>query len=274
MSDTTQAPLGAEPVSSSSTSTSTGSTPNTPSVDSSASTSPVRLTPDTMVDIDGKPVKFSDHVRGFQSQATRASQRAAELERKLAEREQAIERYERQQRQGPQGPQGDPLAGLREMPYLDGNAAASIVQSFAAEFNQRDQILLGALKQLQKIQQIVGGLHESSATQSFDAKISGWLRDGGYPDEYGDLAKEIYLAYEGDDLDNEFPRIFAARVSQIEAAQEKRRQVKAEQARRAPFVPGRGGNAQPSKPLTLDPRNSARADAEALWESMQFGSGT
>lgn len=276
MSDTFNAPIGAEPVNTQ-TENQSNTTPN-PASEPQA----IELKDDSLVRIPGvdKPVKWTDHVRGFQSQATKASQRAAELERKYNEAQQAIQRYEQQQRQAQaqqqpqQNPQGDFIGKLRSEPYLTGDMAAKVVENIITELNTRDQYTLAMLKEMKRLRDIVGGLNETSVMSGFDQKIGKWLDEGGYPKEYADLAKEIYLAYEGDDLDNEFPQIFKARVEQIEAAFEAKRRQAADAARKAPFVPGKGGTATPNKPLSLKVGNSAREDAEALWESMQFGQGT
>lgn len=270
-----QAPMGAELATPSNNSPDTNSqVPNTNS-DSQAPTA-IELKEDSLVRIPGvdKPVKWTDHVRGFQSQATKASQRAAQLERTLQEREAAIQRYEQQQRQiqqQTQGSQGDPLAELASAPYVTGAQTAEIVRGLVGELQQRDQFLMGLMQAVKKIQGVVGGLNETHTMSSFDSKINNWLKEGGYSEDYADLAKEIYLAYTGDDLDSEFPQIFKARVEQIEGAIERKRRAAVEAARRAPFVPGKGGEARPSKPLTLNPRNTARQDAEELWEQINGG---
>lgn len=274
MNDVVAAPTGAEPAAN----PTLGS--EAPAPAAPAEPTAFDLADDSLIRIKGsdKPVKFSDHVRGFQSQATKASQRAAELERKLAEREQAIQRYEQQQRQAQSQSQSaqvqDTLSALRQAPYISGEQAAQIVGSIASELGVRDQYILQAYKEIKRLRDVVGGLHESSTTSSFDSKISKWLTEGGYPVEFTDLAKEIYLAYEGDDLDAEFPNIFRQRYEQIQAAIEGQRRAAAEKAKRVPFVPGKGAAPGPSKPLTLNPRNSASQDAEALWEQIQLGSGT
>src|SRR5690242_20616860 len=41
-----------------------------------------------------KPIKFSEHVKGFQANYTKAAQRAAQLERQLQEREQRLQQIE------------------------------------------------------------------------------------------------------------------------------------------------------------------------------------
>ena len=218
-----------------------------------------------------KPVKFGEHVRGFQSQFTKASQKAAQLEKDLAQERALRQRHEQalNQRQsgGPQGQSPDVFEALRALPYLTGEDAVTVVQSIAQQIQQRDQILLGALRQMQQMQGIVKGLHESSTGSSFDAKISKWLQDGGYPAEAADLAKEIYLAYEGDDLDTEFPQIFANRWKQIETLLDGRRAAKIQANKKMPFLPGKGGQANPSKPLEIKPNATAREVADELWNA-------
>jgi hypothetical protein len=276
MSDSIQAPMGTELSTPAATPDQSVGNPNT----SSVATTPeaIELKEDSLVRIPGvdKPVKWNDHVRGFQSQATKASQRAADLERKYQEAQQSLQRYEQMQRQGQAPQQGgpDPLADLAAAPYITGQQQAEILRGLATEFQQRDQFLLGMMKAVQQLQKQLSPVLEQTSMSSFDQKIDRWLQEGGYPKEYSDLAKEIYLAYTGDDLDNEFPTIFKSRVEQIEAAIEAKRRSAAEQARRAPFVPGRGGEARPSSPLKLNVRNTAREDAENLWEAMQAGQGT
>jgi hypothetical protein len=239
---------------------------------------PIDLDDNALIRVKGsdKPVKFSDHVKGFQSQFTKASQKAAQLERALAEREEKIRQYEAAQQQAQRQPQGqaeDVYASLRQLPYLTGEDAVGVVESIGQQLRQRDMVLMGALKQMQEMQKRLGTLHESHSSQSFESKIQGFLQQGGYDSGYADLAREIYLAYEGDDLDSEFPQIFASRVEQIEKLIEAKRQAKINANRKQPFVPGKGGQTSPSKPLQLKANASAKEITEELWESMQ-NSGT
>lgn len=216
-----------------------------------------------------KPVKYGEHVKGLQSQFTKASQRAAQLERELAQERAERSKYQQQQQTQQQAPANneDVYASLRALPYLSGEDAVNVVQSIGEQLRQRDMVLLGALKQMQQMQKIVSTLGETHSSQSFESKINGFLQQGGYDSGYADLAKEIYLAYEGDDLDNEFPQIFASRVEQIEKLIEAKRAGKLAQARKQPFVPGKGGQAHPSKPLQIKPNASAREIADELFGS-------
>lgn len=222
-----------------------------------------------------KPVKFGEYSRGFQSQFTRASQKAAQLQRELEQERQARQRYEQErQRAAQQGGQAQPdvYAKLRELPYLTGEEAVGVVQSIGREIQQRDYIMAAALKELQGLKKLVSGLHESSSDAQFESKIGKFLADAGYDAQHEglrDLAKEIYLAYEGDDLDYEFPRIFGERMTQIEKFFEARRQAASSKARSNPFVPGRGGVATPSKPLQMNPAASPKEVVDQLWEQLQ-----
>ena len=213
-----------------------------------------------------KPVKLGDHVRGFQAQHTKAAQEAARLKRELDNERIQRQRYEQERgRQARPDAQPDVFESLSKLPYLTGEDAVGVVKSIGAQIQQRDQILLAALKQMQQMKQMLGGMHETHSNTEFDSYISRVLTEGGYGQEYGDLAKEIYLAYEGDDLRQEFPRIFADRVNAMEKAFEAKRQAKINSARKAPFVPGKGGQASPSKPLEMKPSASAREIADELW---------
>lgn len=220
-----------------------------------------------------KPVKFGEHVRGFQSQWTKAAQKAAGLEKQLQERNAEIARYREEQQRAqirPQQGQGqpDPLDELAKLPYLSGQDARRLVQGIGEQIKQRDQVLLGVLKKMQQIQGTVGGLHNASSNQAFEGKITRWLSEGGYPPEAKNLAKEIYLAYEGDDLDDEFPRIFGERWSEIEKIIEARKAAAVAGARKQPFIPGKGGNAHPSKPLDVKANSSSKELADLLFSGM------
>lgn len=257
------APIGADPVQS------------VPADQGDSTPKPIELKDDTYV-VDpksGKPVKYSEYNRTFQSQFTRASQEAARYKQELlnerAQRE-AIERANQQNRQnGP--PQEGIYDRLKSLTYLSGEQAAEVVQSIGQELHKRDQILTLLTKELLNVKQIAGNLHGQSTTQQFGNKINQWVTEAGYdPKAPGmtDLAQEIYLAYTGDDLDEQFPRIFTERLKQMEAIYEARRQAAIQKARGGPFLPGgRGGNASPSRPLEIDPKANPRQIADALWHS-------
>lgn len=226
-----------------------------------------------------KPIKFKEYGRSFQAQATKAAQERARIEKELARERGLRERYEAERRlaeqqRGQGGQQNDLLSQLEQLPYLDGKYAKQVVEAIGHEIKQRDQILVTAVKELQRLRSIVSGLHSTHTNQSFDAKVTKWLTDGGYPLEAKELAKDIYLAYEGDDLDQDFPRIFSERWEQIQQIIETQRQSKLNAARKQPFIPGRGGNVKPSKPLEIKPDIGRKELTDLLFNMAQEGPGT
>jgi hypothetical protein len=227
-----------------------------------------------------KPVKYGEHVRGFQSQFTKASQRAAALERELQAERQQRQRYEQERQQAQRqtqqgGGQNDVYGQLEQLAYLSGPDAVGVLRHIESSISQRDRIILGMAQQMKAMQDRLGGLYETHTNNSFESKIGKILQDNGLdPQAYGDIAKEIYLAYEGDDLDAEFPRIFTDRINQLRRAFEAEKAAAVARNRQNRFVPGKGGVAGPSKPLQLKANASAAEIADQLWDSMQDGSGT
>ena len=257
----TPAPLGTEPV-------------PQPTSTAVAEPSYIDIDDDKLIRVKGqeKPVKFGDHVRGFQAQATRASQEAAQLRRQLqqvqvAQKQVEQERQQReyQARQAAQGQEPDVLESLKALPYLSGEAAAEVVGSIADQIKQRDMVLLAALQQMKTMQGQLRELYGNHTNSAFDGKIQKWITDGGYPPEAAELAKEVYLAYEGDDLDQEFPQIFKARWEQLNRILNNQREAAVRKAKQVPWVPGKGGATGPTKPTEMPANASARQVADALW---------
>lgn len=231
-----------------------------------------------------KPISVKD-LRTFQSNWTRSSQEVARLreqiqrfqaEKQQAERQRAAEQQRVNQGQGQQA-QPDVFAQLAQLPYLSGQDGKAMAEAITGQIRQRDQVLMAAVQEIARQRAIVEQLQGGATSQAFDAKISKWLTDGGYPNDPAvvDLAKEVYLAYEGDNLDYEFPEMFRARWEGVKRVLEAERQAKVNAARKPAFVPGRGGTVGPSRPLQLDPKLSARDSAEQIWEQFYGpGSGT
>lgn len=254
-----------------------GGTPNPSGGTPSAAIEPSAIDVDdnVLIRVKGsdKPVKFGEHVRGFQSQFTRASQEAARLKGELAKRDQRLQQFERERQAAQsrqQGNQGNELVDqLKTLPYLSGEQAHQVIQGIGEQFKQRDMVLLAALNQVKQMKSVLDGLHGNHINSSFEGKISKWIDEGGYPKELTNWAKELYLAYEGDDLDQEFPRILKERYEEVNKALNAQREAKVRAARQT-FVPGKGGNGSPSKPLEFKGNESAKDIADRLWS--QFGS--
>lgn len=263
---------------------SSGNAASAPAVASTPSE--VEVDENTPIRIKGqeKPFSYKD-VRGFQAQFTRASQEAARLKQELQKEKTQRESFEKQRQQAAQGQQPNPadqlLGQIKSLPYLSGEQAANvigqIINGTGEQLRQRDAILYAALQQMKQMRDTLQTLNQSHVTSAFDGKINRWLKDGGYPVDSDtiELAKTIYLAHEGEDLDQEFPTIFKnywERLNRSVTAQREGAARKAREARQ--FVPGKGGAAGPSSPLGLKGNESPKDIAEKLWANFGGGSET
>jgi hypothetical protein len=253
------APVGTVPASPAGTPTSPVSEPT-----------PIDLDDNALIRIKGAkdPVKFGEHVKGLQAQMTKAAQRAAQFERQLQAEREARSRAEAaaQQRSNPAQAGGeDVFAALRALPYLKGEDAVQLVREIGEEIRQRDYVTLAALKKLNEIQGYVNELRTSSSESAHEAKLKSWLADWGYPTEAFDLAKTVYAAWEGEDLDSEFQNIFEQHWQLAEKVIDARRQAKLDSARKPRFVPGRGGDVKPSRPLDIKAEASSKQVADELF---------
>ena len=253
---------------------------NTPSV--------IDISDDTMVRLPGAkdPVRYGDHYRNFQSEFTKRSQDAQRLRQQVQQAQQKIKEFESRQRQQ-QNPQGQPAqqsklqelaSNLKSLTYLNGEQAASVVDhvmqemaSSQQELHKRDTALALMYRQMKSMDQQLKQLYSQHTNTSFDSKITRFVKDSGLPEKAADWAKKLYLAYEGDDLDQEFPKILKQEWEAIGGLVRDTEKQKLERARQVPFVPGRGGNGTPSKPLEGFAKKSAKDIADAFWPGMVDG---
>ena len=246
----------------------------------------VELTEDSMVRLPGAkdPVRYGDHYRGFQSEFTKRAQEVSRLRQEHQKLQQQLQDYQRRMQAGerPQQQAPNPSAELaqqlKSLTYLKGEDAAKVVEHITAQLGARDAALkqrdlaLGLLyKKLQQVGQTVQQLNRVHNNSSFESKISKFVKDAGLPEKATNWAQELYVAYEGDDLDQEFPRILKERWEQLTGLHEEARKAKIEQARRLPFVPGKGGNGSASRPLENLAKASAKDIADAMWPGMVDG---
>lgn len=221
----------------------------------------------------GKPIKYSEAFKGFQSEHTKATQKAAALERTLAERNARLEALERdaQRARQPQGNSGvqEQLRQLSEAPYVTGAQLANILVGTANALKQRDEQTSQLLQVIGALKSHVDSLVGQSTNSAFDGRIAGWLKEAGMPADAAEWAKEVYLAYEPTpELDAEFPGILTARWKQLTGLFESGRKAQLANARKTPWVPGKAGNVGPTAPTKMSGRESPKDVADQVWEAM------
>jgi hypothetical protein len=245
----------------------------------------IDLSEDSMVRLPGAkdPVRYGDHYRGFQSEFTKRAQAAKTAETRAAQLQQQLAEYQRRsQSQAQQTQQPNKLKALgeqlRSLTYLSGEQAAGVVGQLTEQFGAYEQALakrdtaLGLMyKRMMQMDQTLQGLNSTQTNASFETKINEFAKAGHIPEKLIPRVKELYLAYEGDDLDQEFPRILSEWYEDIKTVSRDTERQRVEGARRNPFVPGQGGNASPGQKLQTHARSSAKEIADAFWPGMVDG---
>ncbi len=256
--------------------------------DTTSTPTPIELKNDSFVKIPGqeKPVQFDKWYRGLQGELTRKSQAVSSLTERVSQAEskindmggkysQALDQIKSLTASGRIDKQ-DALEAVKQLPYLTGEQAAQLVGQLKQELGgvsgaltKRDEAILLLAQITQEMRTQLGQFTQGKASQDFDSKIKGFVKDAGYGDDLVDFAKELYLAYEGDDLDQEFPSILANRVKSLQTSFASQQKKAAAAAKPRPWVPGKGGNASPSQPLRNKfAKASPKEITDSLWDTL------
>ena len=279
------APLGAEPAAPSGTQ------------DLATNQSSVRdFGDDDLVRIQGsdKPIKYGDLYKRMQGDYTRKQQELrADIARERAEIANARQHNEQlaasllaRQNQPQATPGADNaakfLSALGQRQSVSGQDMVQILGMIKDEgfgnvvrgFEARDTVIKALYNKIVALEKVTGSVSQDRANTAFEAKIDGWLKDLDLGPEYKDLAMETYLAHEGADLDEQFPSILSSRVDTLHKAWQSREKQRVEAARNPRFsLPGKGGSAAPGKPLQLSGRESAKQQADMIWDALQAQDG-
>ena len=250
------------------------------------------LSDDTLVRIPGQtePVKYGDLYKRLQADHTRKTTAAAQARQKYEQERQTWERQKQQEEtylkslaaqliaqrgNGNTQPSGF-VDELSQLQYLDGKAAAKLMQHIQTEgfgpvvsaIQERDKVIQQLYQQVLDLSKQFKGFSQQSQGQQFEGKIRNFVKATGLPDSATDYAKRLYLAYEGDDLDQEFPDILRDawnRDANLLRQADKQRV----QAARAPGVPGKGGSGTPGGKAGLTGRENAKDTTNFLWDYIQ-----
>jgi hypothetical protein len=246
-----------------------GGSPQTGSPAGGAAPTPISLSDDALIVPPGgkDPVKYSDFIRGYipQSEWTKRNQ-ALSREREEFEkrREAATQRLIEEARRiaalqgGGQQP-ADPLASIREAPYVDGPTLAGLAEAIEQRglkplydaLQQRDRALLLMNKRMEQMGKLLSQLTSRNQDDVVNQRISRVREQLGIPEdpEAVELLKDLYSAYEDDGtLDQEFPDLARRRLEGMRKLIRRMDKEEAERARRQ-LIPGRGGNGTPGQPL-------------------------
>lgn len=257
-----------------------------PATDIKAEPSVVELKEDMLVKLPGsdKPTKYGDWFRGFQGRYTEATQARSALQREVQAQRERLEALQQEAQRyraalDLKPPQENPANKLREqlkgLPYLKGEEAAQLAEALYGEvegtskkLQVRDQAIRLLAQELVQMKEMLGGLTSRAAETDFQSKIERYRAQLGLPEESRDFLSELYSAYTGDQWDEEFPEVARQRWEQLQGLFTTLQKKRVEDARRARFIPGKGGQVTPGKGGPIDTSQmSAKEAADALFET-------
>ena len=235
---------------------------------------PISLADDTPLTIDGKTTTWKDYRTGnfvpkseFENvrQATRS-----EIERNLR----ALAAKMNLKPQAQPQPRVDPFAKVRGLPIVDGDTVAQLAEAGFGQIGQtlqQQQTLINQLaQQLKKMQGGVGTLAKERAGQERTSRVSEAISSlgEGYDAKdpfLNDVAQDLLDAWEFEKPD-EFPKMLATRLSQMEKFIRARDKAKLDNAKKRVFVRS-GGSATANG----TPRFNPKADVANIADQF-FGS--
>ena len=175
----------------------------------------------------------------------------------MQQQQQMQQRYAQQQSQQQQAQQGQAqnkqlLEQLREMSYLDGGTAATVVERLINEgiaplqqaLQQRDQALAQMYKEHRELRDGLGKHTTKTAEADLTQRFSKMREEHGLPDEEwaNQYLQDVWYSHEGDGLANEYPEMVRARLESVRKGirDMDRATAVAAKTKASPF-PGKGG---------------------------------
>lgn len=268
--------------------------PATPSATPSAEPTPIKLTEEASVLLPGsdKPVKYGEWFRGFQQKHTEATTQRSKLNQQLqqiaAERKAEQEELTRlrefvsrgqAQRQQPPSPLSALAGDIKKLQYLNGEDGEKLLSSIDSQFSQlqqsiqqRDRVFQLVAQRMAEQQKAIDAITNRHSESDIKGLWNKAIQEHGLPEDAEEFAEMVWLSHEGDGLRDEYPTLLKEKWDKLAAAVRAADKRRADEARRARFVPGKGGVATPSKPYDPGTKTSAEI-ADDLWPMIQKASG-
>jgi chromosome segregation ATPase len=241
--------------------------------------------PEVQAEYTKKTQELAEERKSWDAERTQQTQQlqqyAQQLQQQQYARQAAQQQAQQTQQQSQQG-QGNTstmLDQLRQMPYLDGNTAAQLMERMIGEginplnqaLQQRDQALAKLYKDYKQLRDSVGQSQGKQAAQDLDARLTKVREEQGLPntDVVNDLMRDVYYSHEGDTLDQDFPDMLRKRWEGIQKVIRDSDRATAKKAKESPF-PSKGGEVSPTSGKTGGYK-SPEERANELWPMLNPG---
>jgi hypothetical protein len=148
-------------------------------------------------------------------------------------------------------PTNELLTQLREMQYLDGPTAATLVERIMQEginplsqaIHQRDQALAHLYKEYKSVKEGLGQHTSAKAETEMSQRFVKLREDHQLPDEpwVNEYLQDVYYSHEGNDLNTEYPNMVRQRLDTMRKGFREMDRKAAETARSQSSFPAKGG---------------------------------
>jgi len=234
---------------------------------------------ETQAEYTKKTQALADERKQWDSQRTQQQQQLQQYAQQLQQQQyaaQAAQQYAPQQQQQ----QGDTMLDqLRQMPYLDGNTAAQLMERIVSEginplqqaLQQRDKALAQVYKDYKTLRETVGHTQGKQAEKDLDARFVQLRQDTGLPDEevVNELLRDVYYSHEGDDLNEKYPEMARNRIDGLRKVFREMDRKEALKAKTSTF-PSKGGQSSLTNGKTGGYKSPADR-ADELWPMLNPG---
>lgn len=226
------------------------------------------------------PKEFqAEFTRWRQQESARAEQERQAWSQKEQQYQQVVQQLvQRMQQAAKPQQQQDPFAAVKDMPYVDGQTMAQLLQQVQQGYQpvqSQVQQLAATMNLLAKenatLKQQLGGIQGESQTAKIENRFNAVRTSLGMPDNptTRQILEDVFYSHEWNGLeDQEFQKYVQERWDGLKKLIREADKAEAMKARQMPFT-RKGGDAQPSKPAQGFATKSADELGEEL--ALQLG---
>jgi hypothetical protein len=232
---------------------------------------------DVQAEFTKKSQSLADERRSFEEGRQKWYSQQQQLQQQQLQQQQL---QQRQQAAAQPNPTNELLTQLREMQYLDGPTAATLVERIMQEginplsqaVHQRDQALAHLYKEYKTVKEGLGQHTSAKAEAELSQRFTKLRDDHQLPDEpwVNEYLQDVYYSHEGNDLNAEYPNMVRQRLETMRKGFRDMDRKAAETARSQSSFPAKGGEVSFADGKTGGYK-SPEARANELWPMLNPG---
>jgi hypothetical protein len=228
-----------------------------------------------------KTQALAEERKSWEAERSQQTQQLQQYAQQMQQQNYARQAAQQQTQTQTQGQQSNDtmLDQLRQMPYLDGNTAAQLMERMVNEginplqkaVQQRDQQLAQVYNDYKTLRNTVGASQGKQAEKDLDSRFVQLRQDAGLPDHevVNELLKDVYYSFEGSDWNEKFAETARARIEGLRKVFRDMDRQDAKKAKTSQF-PSKGGESSLTSGKTGGYK-TPEDRANELWPMMNPG---